>query len=202
MSVDGEMIRGSKGDVCGWSSLRGLSRAAPPATLILCSGRRMARADFCHLHMPFCPLVRQLPRSLSPNRLSPPHKPTTERAKAFEARFSSFVPNFCPEEFHEARPSSTLNNTPSRAGVPTAFETKWRRTNKGAMCGQSQMIYRRMDDDLFPPAEARDAWSSWLRPESWRWPVPKVRQLYPKATSRRTLTAWEVRSLLRGIRST
>jgi len=32
---------------------------------------------------------------------------------SFEAQFSSLVPSFGPEEFHEAQPSSTLHNAPS-----------------------------------------------------------------------------------------
>jgi hypothetical protein len=49
---------------------------------------------------------------------SPPVSPPT---KSFEAQFSSLVLSFGPKEFHEAWQSSTLDNTPSRARILTAF---------------------------------------------------------------------------------
>ncbi|KAK0655464.1 hypothetical protein B0T16DRAFT_12695 [Cercophora newfieldiana] len=97
------------------------------------------------------PLVRQLPRShlsrllaptpsCSPNppsRIahrtcpSPPVGPPPNEAKSFEAQFSSLVPSFGPEEFHEVRPSSTLDNAPSRQNKearrfarPTSFASE------------------------------------------------------------------------------
>jgi hypothetical protein len=55
--------------------------------------------------------------------VSPRVGPPPNEAKFFEAQFSSLVPSFGPEVFHEARPSSTLDNAPSRA-----FETQWQRS--------------------------------------------------------------------------
>ena len=60
-----------------------------------------------------------------------------------EARFSSLVPSFGPEEFHEARPSSTLDNAPSRARLRDSV-TRRRSVipatnaphNKEVMCGR------------------------------------------------------------------